>query len=259
MKKYFKLIVVCLAVMLITAGCTNGNTNDNNTNNNENPNTSTDNNQNTSKKDVVGKLVGIGDDEIKVYTNGTTETYKLSGDKVKDYYLGETIMLKSNSEGKYEATSYEDYNFNDRMTDMGEKIKRSLVTVKEVGEDFITAIAENGEFMVQNPGNFNLPANTNVIFDYVETPNGNRLVSYYDESVKIDLTIKAISRDVNGQMVIIATDENNKEYEISVAHDVLLNVRHSTLKTGDKISCYPVSISDDNPAKINANMIIKQQ
>ncbi len=245
MKKISITLIVIVMFMFNFTGCSN----DNNTDNSSNQ-------TNTSGEEIVGKLIGISNDEIKLSNNGKTTSYKISGDKVKDYYLGETIMLKGNGTD-YDVSTYDKFNFDTRQTDEGDIITRTVGSVKEVGDKFITAVTELGDIEIMNPGNFNLPISSNVIFDYVSTKEGNKLISYYDESIKMDLKIKSISRDVDGKMLIVANDINDKEYEVTLNQDVLVNVNHSSLKVGDKIKVYPTSIGDETPPKINASMIIK--
>lgn len=264
MKKIFIIFVVILMFLFSFTGCTTGNTdnnsdgtnNGNNANNGNNNGNTTGNNTNTNGEEVIGRLVGISKDEIKVSTNGKTNTYKISGDKVKDYYLGETVVIKGN-ENNYTVSSYDKYNFDARYTEEGDLITRATGTIKDIGDKFITATTELGELTIMNPGNFNLPLNSNVIVDYVTTKEGNKIVSYYDESTRMDLKIKNITRDADGRMVLVVTDANNKEYDLTLNHDVVMNVAHSTLKVGDSIKVYPTSIGDENPPKIKANMVIK--
>lgn len=272
MKKIIIIFIVISMLMFNFTGCTNGNTSDgnqsgtnnengansgNNNNGNNNSGNNSGSNTNTNGEEVVGRLVGISNDEIKVSTNGKTNTYKISGDKVKDYYLGETIVIKG-TENNYNVSSYDKYNFDARYTNEGDLITRATGTIKDIGDKFITAITELGDLSIINPGSFNLPLNSNVIFDYVSTKEGNRLVSYYDESIRMDVKIKNITRDADGRMVIIVTDANNQEYDLTLNQDVVLNVAHSTLKVGDNLKVYPTAIGDEKPPKISASMVIKQ-
>lgn len=265
MKKILIIMVVVLMFMFNFTGCTTGTTknpNGTNTENNTNNGNNTNNNGNTTGNkpnangEVIGRLVGISSNEIKVSTEGKTNTYKIPSDKVKDYYLGETVMIKG-SENNYTVSSYDKYNFDARYTEQGDLITRATGTIKDIGDKFITATTELGELSIMNPGNFNLPLNSNVIVDYVSTKEGNKIVSYYDESKKMDLKIKNITRDAEGRMVLVVTDANNKEYDLTLNHDVVMNVAHSTLKVGDSIKVYPTSIGDEKPPKINASMVIK--
>lgn len=259
MKKILIILVVILMFMFNFTGCTNKNTTNENpdgTNTGNNTGNNTNNQPNTAGEEMIGRLIGISSNEIKVDTNGKTNTYKISGDRVKDYYLGETVMIKG-SENNYTVSSYDKYNFDARYNEQGDLITRANGTIKDIGDKFITATTELGELTIMNPGNFNLPLNSKVIVDYVSTKEGNKIVSYYDESVRMDLKIKNITRDVDGRMVLVVTDANNKEYDLTLNHDVVMNVAHSSLKVGDHIKVYPTSIGDEKPPKINASMVIK--
>ena len=262
MKKILIFFIVILMLLFSFTGCSNGNTSNegqNGTNQGNNANNGTNNagNNNNGEEEFVGKLVGITNNEIKVSSNGKTNTYKITGDKVKDYYLGETVVVKGSNDN-YSVSSYDKYNFDSRYTNEGDLITRVTGTIKDIGDKFITATTDLGELSIMNPGNFNLAVNSPVIFDYVSTKEGNKLVSYYDESMRMDVKIKSISRDPEGKMVLVVTDANNKEYDLTLNHDVVLNVPHSTLKEGDNLKVYPTAIGDENPPKINASMVIKQ-
>lgn len=259
MKISLKIISLFIIFAIIFCGCTNkNNTDDNIPDNNETDNkdqNNVDNNTTVDDEEVIGQLYEINTDEIKVLTNGEIKVFKIAGDVVKDYYIGEYIVVKKNG-NDYDISLYDKYDFNNRKTDMGDPIKRIVGSIQDVGDEFITAVSDAGEIKINNPGNFALPKNANAVFDYIATEDGNVLVNYYDESVKLDLTVKRITRDVGGQMILLANNEN-KDYEIKVKPSTLVNVSLSSIKTGDKITVYPLSLSDDNPSKVETSMIIK--
>ncbi|QSX07111.1 hypothetical protein JYG23_07145 [Sedimentibacter sp. zth1] len=259
MRKYIKILSLGIALSLVFCACTltNDEINDNYKEDNKND-SNIENNENTSEElnDIIGKLYEINDDEIKVFSNGETKSYKINADKVKDFYIGENILLKANETG-YDVSLYDQYDFNKRVTEAGDQITRIVGKIKEVGDEFITAVTDDEEIQILNPGDFVLSKDTSAIFDYVVTDKGNQLVNFYDESVKLDLTIKRLTREINGRLLILANNVDNKDYEISVKPETLVNISLSSLKLGDKIAVYPISISDQNPTKVDTNMIIK--
>lgn len=250
MVKNIKIVVLVIVFTLLLSSCTKNNTD------NQNEDKDNSNNQ-EQKEEVVGKLYEINDKEIKIVTlKGELKNIEIPKDKLDDFFIGE--MIKLNPVGdSYDVSLYKEYNFDKRLDDAGNQIKRVTAKVKDVGEDFINIMTDDGEVSIMNPGNFALPQNSNVIFDYTSSDKGNTLVSYYDEGTKLDLVISDLSRDSSGELVIKGKDDNENEYQVVVKSDVLLNVTASNLKDGDKIFVYPMTVSDDNPKKVESSMILK--
>jgi len=205
-----------------------------------------------------GKIVKIDKDGIHVEEGENVNTYKVDQARSSNYFLGEYVGINKLDGGTYDAVSDQYYDYTKRKTQDGFEIKRVTATVGEVGDDFITAITEMGDLKFNYPKGFSLKEGDQFIADYVENKEGNELLSFFDETSKINATVKEISRDTNGMLRVYGVSDDKREYDINVDSDTITNFAHSTLKEGDEIVVYPEKSDGNVPAVVDAKLIVKR-
>lgn len=261
-KSLMILLCVILTLIMILSGCANNNkenTDLNKENSEGNNGTDGANDETLGKYNQQGRIVKIDETGIHVQVEDKVERYNVAKEKADKYYVGEYVGLNSLDNDNYDIFADESYDYNNRLTSTGDPIKRITGTVGEVKDDFVTAVTEMGDVKLANNGDFNLESGSQAMFDYVEMPGGNQIVSFYDEASKINVNVKEVSRDTSGMMRIYALAADNKEYDIQVDADTGTNFAHSTLKADDEITVYPEDITGDVPAVVDAKLIVKNE
>ena len=205
-----------------------------------------------------GRIVKIDEDGLHVEYENKVDVYKVDKARSSNYFIGEYVGINKLDGDQYDAVSDQYFDYNLRKTATGETIRRVTATVGDVDGDFVSAVTEMGDLKFNNPGNFSLKAGDPFMVDYIEGEGVNQLLSYYDESSKINATVMEISRDTSGMLRIFATSDDNREYDIQADADTITNFAHSTLKEGDEILVYPEKISGDIPAYVDAKLIVRQ-
>lgn len=259
-KRLMMFLCVILMLSVILSSCNNNK--DKNLNNGKpegNNGTAQGNNETLGKYNQQGRIVKIDEKGIEVQVADKVERYNVAKEKADKYYVGEYVGLNALDNNNYDIFADESYNYNNRLTLTGDPIKRITGTVGEVKDDFVTAVTEMGDVKLANNGDFNLKSGSQAMFDYVEMPGGNQIVSFYDEASKINVMVKEVSRDTSGIMRIYALAADKKEYDIQVDADTITNFAHSTLAVDDEITVYPKNITGDVPAVVDAKLIVKNK
>lgn len=259
-KRLMMFLCIILMLSIILSGCNNSeDKNLNNSNPEGNNGTKQKNDETLGKYNQQGRIVKIDETGIHVQIEDKVERYNVAKEKADKYYIGEYVGLNVLDNDNYDVFADESYDYSNRLTSTGDKIKRITGTVGEVKDDFITAVTEMGDVKLANNGDFNLESGSQAMFDYVEMPGGNQIVSFYDEASKINAKVKEVSRDTSGMMRIYALAADNKEYDIQVDADTVTNFAHSSLAADDDIIVYPDDITGDVPAVVNAKLIVKNE
>lgn len=277
-KKIGILLCVAMIVAAVASGCTSddGGTN-NDANNGNNGNVNGDNSKDQDEKNegtgaddkktqqgsnsvndpVSGTIMKIDEDGVHVQVGDKIERYHVDSTVAGRHYLGEAVNVSRLDDDTYDLSVNETYDFSNRLTSAGDAIKRVTGTLGDVGDDFMTLVTEMGDVKFANPGDFGLEKGAQAIFDYVEQPDGNQLISYYDEATKLTVTVKEIARDDAGMMRIFATGADNREYDIHVLPQAVTNFAHSSLKAEENITVYPDKVTGDVPQVVDAKMILR--
>nr|WP_300089853.1 hypothetical protein [Sedimentibacter sp.] len=255
-KKIIIFIIVALAFSL--AGCAGSEQKEKYQENLKSGNESSSDENIPGRYNAQGKIIKIDQDGIHVQEGENVNTYKVDQARSSNFFLGEYVGINQLEGGTFDAVSDQYYDYTQRKTQDGVDIKRVTATVGEVGEDFITAITEMGDLKLKYPEGFNLKEGDQFIADYVEDNNGNELLSFYDETSKINATVREISRDTNGMLRVYGVSDDNREYDIKVNSETITNFAHSTLKEGDQITVYPEKTDGSVPASVDAKLIVKK-
>jgi hypothetical protein len=253
-----KKIIIFITLLFLLAGCSRS---ENKEQYQENLKSGKDNismQDTPGRYSAQGKIVKIDEDGIHVQEGENVNVYKVDQARSSNYFLGEYVGINALDGGTYDAVSDQYYDYTRRLTSNGDEIKRVTATVGEVGEDFITAITEMGDFKFNYPKGFNLKEGDQFMADYVENKNGNELLSFYDETSKINATVKEVSRDTDGMLRIYGVSNDNREYDINVDSDTVTNFAHSTLKKGDEIVVYPGKTDGNVPAAVYAKLVVRR-
>lgn len=204
-----------------------------------------------------GRIVKIDENGIHVMVKDKVQRYNVDKAVADKYYVGEYVGVKNLENNKFDVSVDNTYDFKNRLTSAGDKIKRVTGTVGEVKDNLVTAVTEMGDIKLNNPGNFNLKNGAQVMFDYVEMPGGNQMISFYEEASKINAKVKEISRDTYGKMRIYAEGRDKKEYDIQTDENTVTNFSYSSLKKDDNITVYPNEMTGNVPSAVKPKLIIK--
>lgn len=261
-KKIMWILSIILVIITSFVGCTKNDIENNSNNNGQ----TEENNKQAQGNDVIlgkyntqGRIVKIDETGIHVQVKDKVEKYNVASERASNHFIGEYVGLNKLDGDNYDIFADETYDYKNRFTSTGDAIKRVTGTVGEVKDNMVTAVTEMGDMKISHKGNFNLESGSQVMVDYIELPDGNQMISYYDEAAKINVDVKEISRDTSGMMMIFAVASDNKEYDIRLDSDTITNFALSSLKVDDKIIVYPNEMTGDVPAVVKAKLIAKDE
>lgn len=252
------IIFIIIAVVFSSAGCSKSENKDEYQENLKSGNEDSSMKNIPGRYNAQGRIVKIDQEGIHVEEGENVNIYNVDQARSSNFFLGEYVGINKLEGGTYDAVSDEYYDYTQRKTQDGTEIKRVTATVGEIGDDFVTAITEMGDLKFNNPEGFDLKEGDQFMADYVENSDGNELLSFYDETSKINTTVRELSRDTNGMLRIYGVSDDNREYDIRADYDTITNFAHSTLKEGDQIVVYPENIDGNIPAGVDAKLIVKR-
>lgn len=269
MKNQRIIIAALLAVMAFTGCAQNGGKEGNEVNSKgdnkasisvKNKENIKDGQMSIDKYDMVGEIIEFREDSVDILTGDIAQNYKVDKNKLKEFYLGETVGVKRNESGNYDIESFivKDKNYDIRHTSMGLMIESKKGTVNKITDSKLTLQTKEGdmEFNLYSP--IEVEKGANIIVDYTTMGGEMSLIQYYNEASKLELTVKKIERaEKTGVMIIEAEDNENMKYVVSVDSGTVLNFSHSTLKVDDKIVVYADLIKESYPAQVGAKKIEK--
>ncbi|MCT4620298.1 MAG: hypothetical protein N4A62_13015 [Marinisporobacter sp.] len=248
------ILVLCLIIAFSMTGCA---TTTNTSHANEQKQNS---NQINDQYETVGEIIVLEEDTVHVLTGDVAEIFKVDQEKVKDFYLGETVGVKKISDNQFELEKYKINNFDVKHTNMGHMILTVSGKIKEMKDDKFIMSTKDEDMEFETPDEFSLEKGTEITVDYLKfQPESQEkiLIDVYDETSKINLTVTHIRRAENGIMVLDTEDEKGLKYEVYVLGRSVLNFNHSDLKEHDEITVYPEVIREIYPTQIDAKMIKK--
>ncbi len=248
MKKNVLIVCVLLIVIGFT-GCTNSNIT-------ANAEDKVNSSEETQDYETVGKIIKFSEDRVHVLTGDIASVFKVDREKIKDFYLGETVGVKKVNE--FVLEKYETKDFDVRFTNMGERILEAYGEVKEVNKDKFIITSEGRDLEFESYDNISLEKGSEVLVEYLERENKNILINYYAENSKLKVVINNIKRAENSGVMILDTEDiDGTKYEVYVLAETVLNFNHSEIKKDDEITVYPEVIRESCPAQIDAKMIKK--
>lgn len=216
--------------------------------------------QPTDKYATVGEIIEFKENAVTVLTGDIAQDFAVDADNAKEFYIGETVGVKKESEEKYLLERYADADPTARFTTEGNPILTANGTVKEVAEGKLVITTENGELSLKAGDDVTVKADAKVIVDYTQTaPDSEEkiLLAVYDEASKISLTVKSIERTEAGYMKITTADDKDVEKIVFTVAGTVVNCNRTDLSEGDTITVYPGEIREISPIEIDAKMIIK--
>lgn len=206
--------------------------------------------------ETIGEIIEFTKEGVHVLTGDIAEVFKVEPEKTREFYLGETVGVVKTDNNKFELEKYKVADFSVRHTNMGEMISKASGKIKEADKSKFTITTKDGDLEFEAYDEILLDKGTEIIVEYLEREEGNILIDFYNESVKLNLSIKSIRRVENtGEMVLDTEDANGIKYTVYILGRTVLNFNHSDLKAGDEISVYPDIIRESYPAQVDAKMI----
>lgn len=207
---------------------------------------------------IVGKIIAFEGNSVHVLAGDIPEIFQVSNKNLTSFYLGETVSVKKIVENKYELFPYKNSDFNIRYTTMGNPISNISGILKEINEDNFIISQGNADIKIQSGYKIDFEVGSSVSVDYTSfdyNSDNKVLLDIYNENTCLNLTVKEIGRSETGQMLITATDDAGKDFNVNVVDSCILFFNHSDLKVNDKITVYHDDVINDSTTVINGKMI----
>lgn len=210
------------------------------------------------KYSLMGEIFRFEGENVEILSGDIMESYKLSKDIQKKFYIGETIgIYEEDGQTKVDRLLHDDYKI--IHNSMGEMIKVVMGTVESINEDNIQVKTEVGMLKIDVFAAQGAEVGDSVTLEYVERGENKVAVNLYRENSTMNLIINNISRGENGIMILetISNDDKKGEATVYVNNTTRVNFNLSELKKDDKIVLYPGIVMTSYPPQIDALKIIK--
>jgi len=210
--------------------------------------------------DVVGEIVEMKDNEVHILSGDMVQIFNINDDKLKDYYLGETVKLyDDNGELKIESFLIDDFTI--RHTSMGQMITEKVgkvTKIKETAEGAILTLLIDGESLEFNFYGNDIPELEGTYeFEIMSiTPENHSVFNYHNPETIIKMTIKGMFRADNGELILETEDLEGGLYHIGTSSP-LKNFNLSELKEGDMLNVYADAVMESWPMQVDTKKIIK--
>lgn len=185
--------------------------------------------------DAAGEIIKFADGQVDILSGDIVETYKVSNDMLKDFYLGQIVTLTKEGPDEYSMMALLEEDFSIRHTTMGDLIVRVSGQVIKVSEDQVTIQTDDGEKTYKKSSDMVLELNQEYEFDLIE--NMNLITAAYGENAKITAKVQSINRLEDGEMELLVLDSNDIEYILRISQAVK-NFNMSELAVGQTIDFY---------------------
>lgn len=212
-------------------------------------------NINTENFVTVGEIIEIQSNEVHIITGDVAEIFNVSNDDLKNFYLGQIVSVTEEGENEYSLMPYNNTDFMQNYTSMGQIITRLSGTVISRSDESAVLMTENGELTVNISPTTVLEENAEYEFDIIEfEENDLFLFNAYHMTSKLTLTITDLNRLENGELQVSASDNNNGNYTINT-YSAVKNFNLTDLSIGQELEVYPNSIMESYPVQIIASRI----
>jgi hypothetical protein len=187
------------------------------------------------------------------------QIFTVTLDQLENIYLGETIRLfEEDDQLKIEPYIIED--FANHFTTMGQKINTVLgkvTSIEDTNPSIITLLIDGEIEVCSYYGNEVFEVEKLYEFDLVNfIPEETSILSFYHPDSKIEMTITALNRSENGELMLSTLDNNGGEYFIGTSSPQK-NFNLSELRIGDSLIVYADAVMESWPMQVNTRKIIK--
>ncbi|MBI9014737.1 MAG: hypothetical protein JEZ08_21040 [Clostridiales bacterium] len=210
--------------------------------------------------DVIGEVIEITGNEVHILSGDIVEIFDIDKEQLKTVYLGQTVKLFS-KEGLLILEPYIIEDFSIRHTNMGQTINEFNGTVISIeskdNENFITIESDDQEMVVNYYGDILPQIDTFYEFESISFVPGEMMLSnFYNPESIITVTVTALDRADNGELMLLGTDKDGGEYHIGTSSPTV-NFNLSELSVGDVLNVYADAVMESFPMQVQTTKIIK--
>lgn len=244
-----KITILALSGVLLLTGCGN------NLDTNKNINTSVlinseDDDQsvstpNTDDYETIGEILAFQDQSVHILTGDVVQIFPVSEYDLKHYYLGQTVMVQQELEDMYSLLPYKQEDFERRYTNMGDPIIRYEGTLIAVNDNIYSFDIEGQEIKFEYVGDDHLIINTRYEFDSIAFSDMPIITAIYKPDDKVTVTIDAIERNQEGQMILTVADSNTLVFSIELSQSVV-NFNYQDLALGHQLDIYSSNLTESD-------------
>lgn len=213
----------------------------------------------------VGHTITIGDimvfegNYIHIIAGDLVQVYEYDSSQQSEYYLGQTVSLIKGEDMDY-IEPYITEDFDNHYTNMGHLLVGITGEITNLTNEEITVESDEEEITVTTYSELTLAAGTHVTLYYAYFVEGQQpsLVMIFNEDTKLNLTVTAINRGENGEMLLDMTDAEVGEYIVN-ASSCLLEVNLSEISVGDELVVYHEGIMESWPMQLMTTLITQNK
>lgn len=210
--------------------------------------------------DVIGEVIEITGNAVHILSGDIAEIYNVDKEQLQTVYLGQTVKLYS-QDGVLIIEPYIIEDFSIRHTNMGQTINEISGTVISIdskdNENFITINSEDQEMVVNYYGDILPQIDTFYEFESISFVPGEMMLSnFYNPESIITITVTALNRSDNGELMFLGTDKDGGEYHIGTSSSTV-NFNLSELSVGDVLDVYADAVMESFPMQVQTTKILK--
>lgn len=206
---------------------------------------------------TAGFIMQFDGEYIHIISGDLVKVFEYDKNQANDFYLNQNVrLIKGEKTNSLEPLIVED--FSTRHTNMGQIIESLTGTVSKVTNEFLIIFSEGEETTIKTYEPQDIVEGTSVTIMYMNFEEDEKsMVSLLNEDSKLILKVKEINRGDKGEMLMLMTDQDDGEYNISTSGCILeLNI--SEIVAGDKLTVYYQNgIMESWPMQLNTVLIKK--
>lgn len=205
---------------------------------------------------VIGDIMQFDNKYIHIISGDIVEVFEYDNANEKDFYIGQTVQLVRGEKNNL-LENFEKENYTISHTNMGQTIEQITATVEKINNKIITLKKEDQEVEIKTYEAIEASIGDQVTVYTIDYGEGKSALMTLNESRKLDLSIKEISREDNGTMLLLLNDSKEGNYAINVSQ-IVVEFDISKLEIGDELKVYyKGGIMESDPMQLDTILIRK--
>lgn len=204
---------------------------------------------------TVGEIMSFDGDVLHVLSGDMVLTFNYDQSQAESYYLGQTIsLIKGETTNTIEPYLIEDFSI--KHTSMGDLMTEFTGTVSEVSDESMTLIVDGEDIHINMNIDAYVEKDMNITAVCGDFGGGMTAIYILHEDSKLVLTVKAINRSDDGQMLLSLVDDNGGEYNVGT-EGAILELNLSEVAIGDELIFYHEGVMESWPMQLATVLITK--
>lgn len=204
---------------------------------------------------ITGEIMQFDDKYIHIISGDLVQVFEYDNTNEKQFYIGQTVSLvKGEKNNELQVSLIDDFSV--KYTNMGMILTEIKGVVNEVSKEQIIVKSEGEMITIRTNKKPTVVKGNHVTAVCSDFGDGYSLVYLLNEETKLTLSVKEITRNNDGHMILSLTDADGGEYSVGMTGAVLeLNL--SEISIDDELVFYHEGIMESWPMQLDTILITK--